>query len=61
MVMTQHGIEENTITVFMSDKGQPSQAVLNKSLRGHKLLPYEGGVRIPMIVKWPGVTEFKST
>ncbi len=60
MVMTQHSIEENTITVFMSDNGQPSQAVLNKPLRGHKLLPYEGGVRVPMIVKWPGVTEPKS-
>jgi arylsulfatase A-like enzyme len=50
------GIERNTILVFMSDNGQPSQAARNVPLRGHKLTPYEGGTRVPMIVKWPGVT-----
>ena len=55
--LKHHGIEDNTIIVFMSDNGQPSQADLNKPLRGHKLTPYEGGVRVPMIVKWPGVTK----
>ncbi len=53
----RHGIEEKTIFVFMSDNGQPSRADRNEPLRGHKLTPYEGGVRVPMIVKWPGVTE----
>ena len=52
-----HGIEEKTIFVFMSDNGQPSRADRNEPLRGHKLTPYEGGVRVPMIVMWPGVTE----
>ncbi len=51
------GIEENTIVVFMSDNGAPKQVALNKPLRGHKLTPYEGGVRVPMIVKWPGVSQ----
>lgn len=59
--LKHHGIDKNTIIVFMSDNGQPSQAELNKPLRGHKLLPYEGGVRVPMIVKWPGVTKPNST
>jgi arylsulfatase A-like enzyme len=40
----------------MSDNGAPKQVALNKPLRGHKLTPYEGGVRVPMIVKWPGVS-----
>lgn len=51
------GVEDNTVVVFMSDNGAPKQAPLNKPLRGHKLMAYEGGVRVPMIAKWPGVTE----
>ncbi len=50
----KHGISRNTFIVFMSDNGQPSQAERNLPLRGHKLTPYEGGVRVPMIVKWKG-------
>ncbi len=49
-----HGISDNTLIVFMSDNGQPKQALLNKPLRGHKLTPYEGGSRVPFIASWPG-------
>jgi arylsulfatase A-like enzyme len=51
------GIADNTIILFMSDNGSPSQCPPNLPLRGHKLTPYEGGIREPMIVKWPGVTQ----
>ena len=49
-------IEKNTIILFMSDNGSPSQCPQNEPLRGHKIDPYEGGIRDPMIVKWPEVT-----
>lgn len=51
------GIEDNTIIIFMSDNGQPSQSVRNRPLRGHKISPYEGGIRVPMIVDIPGMTK----
>ena len=50
------GIEKNTIVIFMSDNGSPSRCPQNIPLRGHKISPYEGGIRDPMIVYWPGVT-----
>ncbi|MFC1739471.1 sulfatase-like hydrolase/transferase [Planctomycetota bacterium] len=51
------GIEDNTIVVFMTDNGAPDATPRNLPLKGHKLHSYEGGPRVPMIVKWPGVTK----
>lgn len=55
--LDKHGIADNTIVVFMSDNGSPSQTDRNLPLRGHKLTPYEGGTRVPLMVKYPGVTK----
>lgn len=59
--LKRNGIEDNTIIIFMSDNGAAKQVPLNLPLRGHKLTPYEGGIRVPMIVRWPHVTRPGST
>ena len=56
----RHGIEENTIVVFMSDNGSPPGMPQNLPLRGSKLSPYEGGSRVPLMVRWPNVTKAAS-
>ncbi|MBK0383622.1 sulfatase [Pedobacter sp. SD-b] len=52
------GIDKNTIIVFTSDNGGLSTAerspTTNYPLRYGKGWNYEGGVRIPLIIKWPG-------
>ncbi len=50
------GIADNTVILFMSDNGSPSPCPRNLPLRGYKLMPYEGGIREPMLARWPGVT-----
>ena len=55
------GIDDNTIVIFMSDNGGLSTAesspTSNLPLKAGKGWLYEGGIREPMIIKWPGVTE----
>ncbi len=51
------GVADRTVVVFSSDNGGlcPS-ATSNLPLRQGKGSIYEGGVRVPTIIKWPGVT-----
>jgi len=50
-------LEENTIVFFTSDNGGYPPITSNLPFRGGKGWAYEGGVREPWLVKWPGVTK----
>ncbi|GAB6164063.1 sulfatase [Thermostilla marina] len=55
------GLEDDTVVFFMSDNGGLSTSeghpTSNLPLRGGKGWLYEGGIREPWIVRWPGVTK----
>ena len=65
--LREQGLEQNTLVIFTSDNGCSPQAnfeILEEHghdpsgiYRGHKADIFEGGHRVPLIVKWPGRIE----
>ena len=52
--LTEAGLRENTILIFMGDNGTATgENVFNAGMRGKKRSLYEGGHRVPCFIRWP--------
>ena len=58
--LKKHGFSEDTLVVFINDNGGLTDEI-NDPYRGTKNTNYEGGVRVPTVVRWPGRIEAGSS
>jgi len=59
--LDSRGLADETLVVLMNDNGAPRAHRLNRPFRGHKQSHYEGGIRVPFFVRWPGHVPSQST
>ena len=54
--LRKQGLEKNTLVIFLSDNGGPTRELTssNAPLRDGKGSVYEGGLRVPFMMQWPG-------
>jgi arylsulfatase A len=59
MMLDSLGLEDRTLLIFTSDNGgllagREGKITSNYPLRNGKGSPFEGGIRVPLIIRWPG-------
>jgi len=64
--LAELGLERDTLVLFTSDNGASDSPdvrffAANGSLRGGKFDLYEGGIRVPLLARWPGRVPASST
>lgn len=56
--LEREGLKENTWVIFLTDHGgDPTYGGSNLPLRGNKATLFEGGLKVPCVMRWPGKIE----
>jgi arylsulfatase A-like enzyme len=50
----EKALRQNTLIWYCGDNGTPGDGIVTSPFRGQKGTMYEGGIRVPGIIEWPG-------